>query len=169
MLFFARALTDKATWRAAIEKEMREAATITAQMTAAGANPIIIDEYLKKHNKGPYSPIAKVVSPEDYFYLCSDNETSSTSSSDVEVFMLLIPSILLMVYSWIFVLGRRLHDLGLSAQWIFLIWFLTAFFTYLAGAWGLLLLAVGVGVFSFVPGNVGMNEYGYPPERKFFP
>lgn len=29
--------------------------------------------------------------------------------------------------------------------------------------------AVGVGVFCFVPGNVGMNEYGYPPERKFFP
>ena len=164
------ALTDKAALRAKYEKEMKEAATITAQMAAAGANLITIDEYLKKHERGPYSPIGQIVSSnEDYFY--SDDETSSTPSFDFEVFMFLIPTILLVVYSWIFVLGRRLHDLGLSAQWIFLIWFLTAFFTYLAGVvgWELLPLLLVVGVFCFVPGNVGMNEYGYPPERKFFP
>lgn len=139
-------------------------------MGAAGANLITIDEYLKKHKKGPYSPIAEIVSSnEDYFY--SDDETSSTSSFGFKVFIFLIPTILIMVYSWIFVLGRRLHDLGLSAQWVFLIWFLTAFFTYLDGDLLLLvlLLPLVVGVFSFVPGNVGMNEYGYPPERKFFP
>lgn len=84
----------------------------------------------------------------------------------LSIWLAFVPAILLMVYSWIFVLGRRLHDLGFSAQWIFLIWFLTAFFTCLMSGWVLLLV---VGVFCFVPGNVGMNEYGYPPERKFFP
>ncbi len=84
----------------------------------------------------------------------------------LSIWLAFVPAILLMVYSWIFVLGRRLHDLGFSAHLIFLIWFLTAFFSCFVS--GLCLLLV-VGVFSFVPGNVGMNEYGYPPERKFFP
>lgn len=164
-------------WRAEYEKEMKEAATIAVQMGAGGtilganplANMLIIDEYLKKHKKGKYSHAAEVVSYNKDYYFSDDEIPPTSTSSFVVFFIFLIPVVLLMVYSWIFVLGRRLHDLGFSAQWIFLIWFLTAFFTYLAGAWGLLLLAVGVGVFCFVPGNVGMNEYGYPPERKFFP
>lgn len=84
----------------------------------------------------------------------------------LSIWLAFVPAILFMAYSWIFVLGRRLHDLGFSAQLIFLIWFLTAFFSCFVSG---LCLLLSVGVFCFVPGNVGMNEYGYPPERKFFP
>lgn len=160
-------------WRAEYEKEMKDVFTISVKMgaegTRSGANLLTnlqsIDEYLKKHKKGPYSRAAEVVSSNRDFYF-SDDEMPPTPTSDFVVFFIfLIPVVLLMVYSWIFVLGRRLHDLGFSAQWIFLIWFLlTALFICLVGVFEwvllpLLLLLLAVGIFSFVPGNVGINEY----------